>query len=116
MKCRGESTGADSYLVLTFWKCAFDLKCVISFSFDPWRQSMESYVEGPATIQVHVFEFLLIIHIGFILYGFLFSTFTDPEGNILHSGSHVDEKEVEGIEQKWFEGKELSWFSCLFMA
>lgn len=55
---------------------------------------MESYVEGPATVQVNVFEFFHIIQTGFILYGVLVSTFTDSEKDILHPGSHVDEKEV----------------------
>ena len=55
---------------------------------------MESYVEGPATVQVNVFEFLHIIQSGLILYGFLLNTFPDSEKDILHPGSHIDEKEV----------------------
>lgn len=94
MRWRGKSTGSDPYLVLTFPKRAFELEVCAFFSFEPWRQSMESYVEGPATVQVNVFEFSQIIRTGFILYGFLVSTFTDPEKDILHPGSHVDEKEV----------------------
>lgn len=55
---------------------------------------MESYVEGPATVQVNVFEFLHKIQSGFILYGFLLNAFADSEKDSLHPGSHVNEKEV----------------------